>query len=466
MKSNENSLYGINRINLLFTGVFLKSFPLLFLLKSIFWLFISIILIGITLVFFTLQASPHVEQTHFIDANSALKSKRVIKNIAHTIKGKNSASVLTISQAEMIGLSALAHRAMPTLSSDIELTTGLAKVKFSLALPLPQFIQYLNVSTSITNSNFGLVIGDVSIGGLTISGQRLLNIIVYGLNFFVKDSLGDEILNTIRTVFIVNNKIVIGMNIPLSLTKVNNDSSPLALLRDKLSLMGDVGAIRRYYRLLTGFANNNQPSASLKHYIVFLFTQAQLQIQRHDDKFAVKENKAALAALSLYFGSNKFSTLVGNVGQLDQKSLLQREHLRSTTSLKNRVDLQKHFVYSIALQLMANSEASDAIGEIKELLDANEGGSGFSFADLLADRAGTRLAMLATQSESSAIYIQSILSTSIKEAELFPEIIDLPEGISQQKFEQHYQNINSTIYKEMLMVIDERLRQIPLYMRM
>ena len=36
--------------------------------------------------------------------------------------------------------------------------------------------------------------------------------------------------------------------------------------------------------------------------------------------------------------------------------------------------------------------AAFGIGELKELLDSNEGGSGFSFADMAADAAGVRFA--------------------------------------------------------------------------
>ena len=103
------------------------------------------------------------------------------------------------------------------------------------------------------------------------------------------------------------------------------------------------------------------------------------------------------------------------------------------------------------------------LDELKEFLDSKNGGSGFSFADLMADRAGTRLSMLATDSDESALKVQEHLADITDEALLLPELTGLPEGISQQAFEFYYRDINSKIYREMLKSIDEQLQTIPVY---
>jgi hypothetical protein len=168
-------------------------------------------------------------------------------------------------------------------------------------------------------------------------------------------------------------------------------------------------------------------------------------------------------ALVLYFGTDKFELLVGDISKLSTKQIQQRNMLRSRVKLRKRVDTQKHFIYSVALQLFGTSKASNAIGELKEFLDSNIGGSGFSFADLMADRAGTRLAMLATNSDKSALKVQKSLADITDETLLLPELTGLPEGISQQAFELYYRDINSKIYNEMLDNIDQQLQTIPVY---
>jgi hypothetical protein len=55
------------------------------------------------------------------------------------------------------------------------------------------------------------------------------------------------------------------------------------------------------------------------------------------------------------------------------------------------------------------------------------------------------------------------LADIIDETLILPELTGLPEGISQQKFEQYYRDIDSLVYRSMLQSIDERLRKIPVY---
>lgn len=57
-----------------------------------------------------------------------------------------------------------------------------------------------------------------------------------------------------------------------------------------------------------------------------------------------------------------------------------------------RHDLCQHFVVSAALTAVGGARAAEAAGLLKELLDADPGGSGFSFADLAADLSGIALA--------------------------------------------------------------------------
>jgi len=81
----------------------------------------------------------------------------------------------------------------------------------------------------------------------------------------------------------------------------------------------------------------------------------------------------------------------------------------------------------------------------------------------MADRAGTRLAMISTQSNESALLVQEHLAKINNESAIIPELSNLPEGVTQQAFENYYQDIQSKNYIAMLRHIDELLLQIPLY---
>jgi hypothetical protein len=82
---------------------------------------------------------------------------------------------------------------------------------------------------------------------------------------------------------------------------------------------------------------------------------------------------------------------------------------------------------------------------------------------LLADRAGVRFAQIAIGSASSAAALQQFFSQEQTEADLFPSKSRLPEGLSQQTFEQDYQSVDSVNYQKILQDIDQRLDALPLY---
>jgi len=434
--------------------------PLKCFLWFLFALFISVLMVG----WYALQSFSHINQENIINAQAAAHSQKVVKRLSKQLKSTQKPAVLSVSQDELNGLTALVHRAFPKSKININIYRSVVIAELSVQLPLPNFIKYLNITATILPSNFGLLLGEVKIGSLSLSGRWLISFTKWAVNTFLKDNLGDNAFNTIQWLMLSENKILVSVQLPEGLQKdKKNKKSAIALIRDQLALFGDVEHVQFYYHSLLQYAENANTKGSLANYIGYMFKLANEQSLRGVEISAVTENYTALTALSLYFGSNRFEFLIGDVTNLSPKQLKRRRLLREKTTLANRTDLQKHFIYSVALQLFGSSDASDAIGEIKEFLDSNKGGSGFSFADLLADRAGSRLATLATQSESSAIQVQHLLAGITREDNIMPLIIGLPEGITAQSFEQEYRNVNSPQYQEMMNIIDDRLSVVDVY---
>jgi hypothetical protein len=412
-----------------------------------------------------LQSSPHIQPKHLINANSAAENKKIVERLVKSIKSEEQLIYLEATQKELHGLSAFGHRAVSQLTSDIILFEDSALIKFSIELPFPDFAKYLNVEIMLAASNSGLDLDTVTIGSLSLPGNGLIKIAEWFANIYVKEEFGTELLSMIKSVDITSKQLSVGVVLSENLKDdpLNNKNSLFAL-RDKLALYGDVGVIRFYHQsLVETIEQSATMKLSLVEYIGFTFGLVkQRNLAGITDSLA-DENRAALTALVLYFGTDKFELLVGDVSMLSTKQLQQRTKLRSSVRLRERVDIQKHFIYSAALQLFGTSKASNAIGELKEFLDSNRGGSGFSFADLMADRAGTRLAMLATESDESALRVQKHLADITDESLILPELTGLPEGISQQAFELYYRDINSLVYDAMLKNIDQQLQTIPVY---
>ena len=180
-----------------------------------------------------------------------------------------------------------------------------------------------------------------------------------------------------------------------------------------------------------------------------------LALERSSLETAIDENKLAINAVNNY------------VNHKDPKAFLTPSPLKNSntyypTYLYKRTDLAQHFISSAAITATLNREVSKGMGEEKELSDAN-GGTGFSFIDLTADKAGTRFGELATSSPVNARKTQKILAEIKDYSDFMPDPRDLPEHMNDFEFKARYESIDSTVYQELSKEIDNRISKIPLY---
>jgi hypothetical protein len=111
---------------------------------------------------------------------------------------------------------------------------------------------------------------------------------------------------------------------------------------------------------------------------------------------------------------------------------------------------------SAALTVLSAHTPSDAAGLFKEELDA-AGGSGFSFGDLMADRAGTTFAQLATRNDVEARALQERLAGGFRVDNFFPEAADLPEGIPDAELQSRYGGVGGPLFRAYAAEVERRL---------
>jgi hypothetical protein len=167
----------------------------------------------------------------------------------------------------------------------------------------------------------------------------------------------------------------------------------------------------------------------------------------------VLENRAALLALGILLGHRRLEDFVGPV--MDERDWRWAAPLARTT-LRGREDWTKHFFVSAALTVLSAQAPSDAIGVFKEELDAG-GGSGFSFGDLLADRAGTTFALVATRDAAAARTLQERLAAGFRVDDFFPEAADLPENIQAAELEARYGGVGGRLFRQYAAEVERRL---------
>lgn len=130
--------------------------------------------------------------------------------------------------------------------------------------------------------------------------------------------------------------------------------------------------------------------------------------------------------------------------------------------LYKRIDLAQHFIGAAAITASVNSQIAQVLGEEKELRDA-QSGSGFSFVDLAADKAGTRFGELATASPASAHKLQQTMATIKDYTDFMPDPRTLPEHMDEATFKKRYGAINSEAYRNVSKQIDALIAATSIY---
>ena len=173
----------------------------------------------------------------------------------------------------------------------------------------------------------------------------------------------------------------------------------------------------------------------------------QLATERSQTGNAIQENRAVIRVLAFYVNQKNLSKL------LPFKSWPRPVWRRVT--LQNRDDFTKHYWVSAFLAADAGTPLADAVGLYKEIQDSR-GGSGFSFNDLAADRAGTRMGELAIASEQDARSIQEFLANA-SESDIMPETADLPEFMPEAEFNRRYGGLQGDGYRKIMVEIERRI---------
>jgi hypothetical protein len=167
----------------------------------------------------------------------------------------------------------------------------------------------------------------------------------------------------------------------------------------------------------------------------------------------VRQNRAAILALGLAVGDPRLARFVG----LDPQSARTAFERLGSMTMRGREDWPRHFCLSAALAVLEHPLVSDAGGLMKEQMDALSRGSGFSFGDLAADRAGVRFAEAATHSEEAARTVRARIANGAIVDDIFPPVADLPENLTVEQFRLTYEGVGSPKYRQAVRDLEARL---------
>jgi hypothetical protein len=243
------------------------------------------------------------------------------------------------------------------------------------------------------------------------------------------------------------------MRLAILLAAVLSLAGPAPARGQSLELApADVGRLRAYHERIVEAVRGMSTRASIAQLVAPVMA---LAAERSSAGSPRDENRIALLAIAFYVGGRPLSVLTPDARDWPRA---ERRRLR----LGGRIDLSQHFTISAALSAAAGAPAANLIGLYKEMDDARRG-SGFSFVDLAADRAGTALGRLATESDESARRLQARLGADLLDRHLLPAVDGLPDGMSSREFERRYRGGGTAAYDRLVAEIDRRIATLPMY---
>ncbi len=323
-------------------------------------------------------------------------------------------------------------------SAHVQLEDRAARFLVSAPLPRSPVRGYLNISGRLVQTEDLPRLESVRIGHLPLP-DRLSNwILDRALERLRTDSRRPLPVDALRTVRFW----------PRSMLLIYAwDNALSSQLGASMVSEGDVERLQPYQVLLAEEARAfGRGPVSLS---VLLHPMLRLAQTRSGEGDAIAENRAALLVLTFHVLGERLSRVVPQAAAWP-RPLWQR------VTLAGRTDLAKHFMVSAAVAAHADTALADAIGLYKEVEDAR-GGSGFSFDDLAADRAGTRFGDAAT---TRAQALQARLQAGVRELDVMPPVSDLPGGMSEPEFRARFGGIGAPGYEEMLREIDRRIAEL------
>lgn len=403
-----------------------------------------------------LDRAPLLNETGQLNAAAVRNSQQLLNNLNQSMRDPGQQLVIQTNADELNAAFTIASRSLPGFQGKTQINDSGLTILMTMPLQLFSWHWYVNAHLQIEPSVGPLQLRKVQIGSLTLPGGMALGLLGWVADQVWGPGQGAELLAKVRSVTVQQDAVKVELNKSADFSFSALKHSGLNLYKQWFRDEDQKELIEHYYGLALQHSQQSGASQSLINYLQLLLREANKRSEAKPE-LAVRENQAVILALAQLLGGRNLQLLVNEV-----KANPQGKTPRVT--LARRPDLQQHFIYSATLHVLGSQRLSSAVGEAKELLDSLKGGSGFSFVDLLADRAGIRFARLAVATPESARALQQFFSTAERtEPELFPSKSRLPEGLPQEMFEQQYESIDSAVYQQMVAEIDRRLNALPLY---
>lgn len=388
-------------------------------------------------------ARPLVETPPPPDARSIDLARGVVKQVAGDDNVPGKRQVITLRQPELDGLSALVSQVIAPTRVDARLVPPARRsasppelvARLSHALPLGA---WLNIQARVQSEGDGQDLPTVRarIGLLPIPAWLTRFAMMRAWSRVQAESPQARTLEeTLPLVRIASREARIVLVHP-------GRSAALAGLSRLGGTATDPRWVARAYCALTPHADADLAAIVRRAW----------SLPRPDSLSAIEQNRGLMLAVAMRTVPQYRDRLAGGALPLVAACI----NPDQPVTLAGRSDLAKHWAMSAALEASLGGSVAQSLGVFKELSDSLNGGSGFSFVDLAADRSGERFGRAVTNPQL-ARFLQTRLAAVTPEQLLAREALSRPEGLDAAMFEATYSNIESPEYLRAQAAIDRLL---------
>jgi hypothetical protein len=417
------------------------------LLRTLSLLLSAIVILCAMLVFFGVSNKPDLAVGWTFTPDDIARAKKILHEGSKT--KPDEIGIIELTQPDLnLAANYLLNRYSKS-AAKIELKDNVLRFTVTMTLPKNSLGDYLNISFRLGND-------DVSeLPTLTKFKAGKLLLPAKFAAFIIDQIIRNTSLNEY---FILATRPIKSVKIDQQKIAITYNSSRETIIQAQnfLTQSDNNPKLDIYEQKLAEIIAQHDPAwrLSLAELLKPLF---ELAYQRSTLENAIEENKMAIMTVNDYV--NKKGTTIKLLTSSASKPSTEK---RYSAFLYKRIDLAQHFISSAAITASLSGQLAQVAGEEKELNDA-QGGSGFSFIDLAADKAGTRFGEMATSSPENARRIQKAMAGIKDYTDFMPDPRDLPEHMDEAEFKQRYQSVNSPAYQELSKQIDARIAATPIY---
>ena len=400
----------------------------------------SILLILIVIMTLAIEAQPRVDRQVILTPKNIERAKQIFD----THRDQMAAGQLSIANLNTkdvdIAANYLANR-FTNGSAQVSFINKKASILLSSPTPIKLIGGYINIEANLIQTASLPQLQSARIGNLVLP-----EFLVSQLNNWFKNR--PDIRKGLNAIKLVQ---ISPLEISITYHRWNNNSLTPEIKIPFFSKKAQAQIYRYHMRLVKISQESGAQTITLSEILSPLMRVA---AQHSINGDALAENQAAILATTLHVLKMPLKLLIPDAVTWPHSPNL-------SVTLDGRTDFAKHFIASAAITAYTDTTLSNAIGLYKEIADSQYG-SGFSFSDIAANRAGTRFGHKAVASKTDALQLQQLVAAGLNDSDLMPPWSDLPEHMSEKEFKAHFRDTNTIIYQNMINEIESRISKLRL----